>query len=509
MVRPHRSPSRIHVLLAALFTISSAGCSTPPRPTLPPTYALAAPEAGPLIDLEARCTEGADLSASALTLLSESEDALRWRLALVDSAVRSIDVQTYIWQSDEVGLLLVQRLLAAADRGVRVRLLVDDFRAAPNDQGIAEIAQHPSVEIRIFNPWSRRSVGRGLEFLARMSELNSRMHNKVIVADDVAAISGGRNIGNEYFGLSDRFNFDDLDVLAIGPVARELSDAFDYYWNSNWVVHPPATANASAAELATFSEALWTRLEANERLHAFRVRPHAWAEEFESLLPRLVLAPCDVVYDRLIESEVSLETAYGLRDFFAAATRELLISNAYLVPSEPFYNAVEALTSEGVRVALLTNSLGSTDAAIVNSAYQRTRVPLLRSGAELYELRHDAEDAATINTAPVTAEFVGLHTKAAVVDRRKVFIGSFNLSPRSFSFNTEMGLFIDSPELGERIARLIERRMNESNAWTVELNDGSLQWRSGETIHQRQPARSFYQRFENGFFSILPVRDQV
>lgn len=512
-----RHPLALLALLAMIAALG--GCATGPvvsfeRPA--PAYALPAAADGALARLESRIRAAHGPDASGFELLDRNEDALRWRLALIDSARQSIDVQYYLWFGDAAGRLLVSRLLDAADRGVKVRMLIDDLNTlisdattvALRDEVAAWIDAHPNVEVRLFNPWSRRTLmGRLGESANEFERVNQRMHNKALVADNRAAILGGRNIGDEYMGLNTAFNFHDLDVLGIGPVARQTSDVFDAYWNSAWVMPTAALGLPISLETRTAGrEELRRRLEAADALARISIAPRSWATEFAGLDQRLHIGTSRVESDLPAGDLIDQLMWYRIRELLATTTRELLILNAYIIPGDPGIDALKRVKDLGGDVRILTNSLASHDVPAVNSHYKGWRRPILETGAELYEMRHDAAIQPLVSdTAPTRAAFMGLHSKAMVVDRERVYIGSMNFDPRSAQLNTEMGVFVDSPSLADALARLIERDIAPENSWRVELDGrGGLRWVNDQTTVARQPARNWWQRVEDVFFMALP-----
>ena len=279
------SGARGGVLLVLLLAVAiTTGCRSLPRDfeSGDSTYALEPAAEGQLADFSRACQERVADDESCFLLLDRNDDDLQWRLALIDSAQVSLDLQTFIWARDFSGRLLITRMLKAADRGVRVRLLVDDFPTRGRDREIAVLDQHPNVEIRLWNPGSQRQLGRNLEYLARLRELNHRLHNKVLIADNRVVISGGRNLADAYFGLSASYNFFDLDLLTAGPVVVPVSGMFDRYWNSPQAV-PGVNFHrrASADEISAVKADLQRALQASELSEIVAIAPQDWAERFE------------------------------------------------------------------------------------------------------------------------------------------------------------------------------------------------------------------------------------
>jgi len=509
---------RIPAGLIATLALVLSGCSTLPE-TLPmgaQSFALAPQPDGPLAAVESALQKRLRPGESGFHLLDRNEQGLRWRLALIDSARHSLDLQYYVWWGDESGELLMKRVIDAADRGVRVRLILDDLSTMLEDEThprlrdvpAAVIDSHPNIEIRLFNTWRARALGgRALESLDRMERINHRMHNKLLVADNRATVIGGRNIGNEYFGLSPEFNFRDLDVLGIGPVARQASGVFDRFWNSGWVVEVEALGiGVTAQQLHRHHADLTEQLASADVLAGFRIPPQDWQDNLAALPAVMHTGSSRVHTDTPDFGVVSHHMPRAMRDLLASADQEVVITNAYVIPDEQWLRQVAVEVADGVRFRLLTNSLASHDVPAVNSHYKQWREPLLQAGVELYELRHDAALRSTLaDTPPVVAEFVGLHVKAAVVDRQRVFIGSMNLDPRSADINSEMGVVIESPGLADDLAESMAVDMRPENAWRLELDgDGRVRWVARDRVLESQPARSLWQRLEDVIFMAFP-----
>jgi putative cardiolipin synthase len=505
---------RVHwnVCLALAFAGLLGACasrsivSDAPRP--PPSFAEPPARDGVLAEIARRVMADNGTAHSGFRLIDANFDGLYWRLALIDSAESSLDIQTYLWYPDVSGRLLLERAILAAQRGVRVRLLIDDLLTAGLDQVLANIQQEPNVELRLFNPWrNRRLTGRVGQMIGEMERLNTRMHNKLMVVDGVAAIIGGRNIGDHYFGLSHIYNFRDLDLFGVGHIAGQVSEMFDEFWNSEWV---ESAANLTTAADPAIAQEQWqTLMDANRsapELDSFPRSVRDWTDELSALERDLHIGTSEVVYDSVADDSVDQNMITSMRFLFERATEQLLITNAYIIPAQQGIDLLQGLTERGVDVRILTNSLASHDVPAVNSKYQRWRDDFIDAGADLYELRADPQIQTLTDVPPVVGEFTGLHTKAAVIDRRQVFIGSMNLDPRSANINTEMGIIADSQGLAEELAEKMLRDMDGSNAWHVRLaDDGDVYWvNSDETTH-RQPARGGLQRVMNTVLRVLPT----
>ena len=505
-------------LVAVAAVIVLGGCATAP-PTGPPPapdYARPAAADGPLAALEATVRDASEPDASGFRLLERNEDGLRWRLALVDSARSTLDLQYYIWAADTSGLLLMKRVVAAADRGVKVRMIIDDLDTMMKDADtrkvrdspIAKINRHPNIAIRLFNPWHNRSlVGRGVESAGDLARLDHRMHNKLFVADNRVAIIGGRNIGTEYLGLNPKYNFYDLDVLGVGPMARQGSAVFDRYWNSPLVVEVSRLGlQTTPGDLPEMMAKVTARLAAAPELSRFPLEPRDWTAELQTLPATLQPGLSRVVADRPGQEAVKHWMPRAIRDLIGAAKRELLIANAYIIPDKDMVELLRGLTSRGVTVRVLTNSLATTDVPAVNSHYKLWRRDLIEAGVELHELRPDAALKATeADTPPTSSAFLGLHVKAIVLDRERVFVGSMNLDPRSLEINSEMGVVVESSGLGGVARGALDEAMKPENSWRVELDpDGRLRWVAGVQMRRFQPARSVWARLEDLVYMIFP-----
>lgn len=450
---------------------------------------------------------GEDVSGYAA--VDRNGDGLRWRLAMVDSAERTLDMLYYLWYGDAGGLLLLEHVIDAAERGVRVRIVVDDTLFIKGKKGLADLDANPNIEIRIFNPWASTGVGRAFETVGRMKKLNHRMHNKLLIADGWMTILGGRNVGDHYFGLAHRYNFHDLDVIAIGHEATEASEIFDHFWNSDRVM--PASAfvdDPSWKEIDEVRGEAMQRLRDSGDLVDFPFERRDWTDDLAVLADRMSPGTSTVEFDRLSPEgpAPTVDGAVRLAEVVEQARFEVLIVNAYIIPGERMMEILNDATERGVRVRMLTNSLASNDVPAVTAKYKKYRKPLLEAGVELYEFAaHPEIQPGIVDTAPVHSKFAGLHTKMAVVDREIVYIGSLNLDPRSIRINTEMGMIVTSRGLAEEVAAIAERDMEPSNSWRVQLDDdGKLFWESSEGIVKRQPAQSCWQRIQMWFFGIVP-----
>ena len=454
---------------------------------------------------------------SGFAVIRQGGPAFMARLAMADLAEKTLDGQYYIWDGDTTGLILADRLLRAADRGVRVRLLIDDhYMSETRDANIAALDAHPNIEIRFFNPVRNRRW-RIMSFLAEFGRVNHRMHNKLFVMDNAVGIVGGRNIADVYFGVLEDHNYVDLDVMSAGPIVNELSASFDRFWNSEWALPVAAVVEERATErhLQGFRKRLEEKLTATGY-------PYPIDEHFADLRSRLVeirdtftWAPGKVFVENpsRVTADADAVITAALRQRANEVERELLIESPYFVLGDPTIERVRQLTARGVKVRVLTNSAASHDVMPALAGYVNTRKKLLNAGVELYELRPDT-DIPRIWSVLAGKSRAALHAKSLVFDRKSVFIGSFNLDPRSTVLNTEIGVMIDSPEIAGRVGELMDEVISPGSAFRVTLDkDDNLVWSAEnneeKVEYDRDPETGFLYRVLIGVIGMLPIEDQL
>ena len=451
---------------------------------------------------------------SAFSPLVTGQEGLLARLTSAQLADRSLDLQYYIWANDLTGHLMMYYVLQAADRGVRVRVLLDDLNQGHFEKQLAILDSHPNIEIRMVNPFAHRSA-RWLE-VGRLSTVDHRMHNKVFIADNQMAVVGGRNIGNEYFWASEEINFGDFDLWVAGPTVQDLSKEFDTYWNSD-VAYP-------IASLVPDFHATKTDLEDLTKKAAV-AHVQAQSTEYEKTLKETALekilrqenavywSTADVVFDppaKFHESpkEQKATLRFQLAPFVEETEKELILISPYFVPRKTGKQQLEQLEKRGVKVKVLTNSLASSDQSSVFAGYKGSRKELLRSGIQLYELKPTAgkKIKKEKHIGSSTAQS-GLHGKVFVFDRKKIFVGSMNLDPRSAELNTEMGVVVHSPELAANFAANFEKTLLNNTFKLSLTEDGKLNWTTnddGKLIQfKKEPDTSWWKRFKAGFMSIF------
>ena len=461
---------------------------------------------------------GAHPGRSGIHALPDAYDAFAARVVLAATAERSIDAQYFIWHDDQVGMLLFEALWKAAERGVRVRLLLDDGGTAGIDEMLATLDAHANIELRLYNPFVLRA-SRTLGYLGDFQRLNKRMHNKSFTADNQVSIVGGRNIANEYFGAAGNVGFADLDVLMVGPVVQQVSDEFDRYWNS-------ASAYAAADFVGTAPPDAPARLKA--RFAATHADPQSVdyldAVARSTLLRQLLdrELPLDWTSAQVLSDNPAKTLDRGQRtdvllfpalmERLGRPTRSFDIISPYFVPGDDGTALLVDLARSGVKVRVLTNSLASSDERIVHAGYMKRRRELLRAGVELYELKPTANrESLKVRGRFGAGKVAGLHAKTYAVDGERIFVGSFNFDQRSARLNTEMGVVIDSPLGAAELAEVFEQDVPEL-AYRVQLApDGeTLVWTerdaSGREIrYDVDPQTDWVRRFGLDLLSGLPI----
>ncbi|MHA6202938.1 phospholipase D family protein [Dyella soli] len=458
---------------------------------------------------------------SGFRLLTLSTNALLSRVALADHARHSIDLQYYIFADDMTGHLLMQHLLAAADRGVRVRMLLDDNNFDDKGHLFEALNAHANIEIRLFNPLQTRNpsiVSRATQFMLEWRRLNRRMHNKSFIVDNTVAIIGGRNIGDPYFDAGSDTHFRDLDVVAIGPVVPQASAAFDTYWNcdASYPLDKLAKTDDSAQRLAAARQILQRD-----------VRAFAQSDYAQSVLDELPDGPtadrrgtwfwgdAELVADQPEKIEASgdvpaLRIGPKLKAMLDGAQHEILASTPYFIPGDQGTRHLTSLVQKGMSIRILTNSLASTDETAAHAGYVHYRKDLVEGGVQLYELKPSGGQHQE-TTALGKSSGISLHAKTIVVDEREVFIGSLNMDQRSKLLNTEMGVIVDSPGLAHAISDFFATATLPSNAFrvTVDPDTRHLVWHAEDdgrpVTYRSDPDASTKRRTEVSFLRLLPI----
>lgn len=499
------------VLIALLMT----GCSLPPITDRTESYILSVEDAR-LTRLGAAVKDRNDSNPelTGIYTLNGPRDAFAARALLARVAEKTLDVQYYIWKGDITGTLLLEEIHAAADRGVRVRLLLDDNGTYGLDKDLSVLNLHPNIEVRLFNPFTNRSF-KSVGFITDFDRLNRRMHNKSFTVDNTATIIGGRNVGDEYFGATDGLLFDDLDVMAIGEVVDSVSKDFDRYWHSlsaypieSLVSRPP---QYTLDELHSAAKAVERLPGAADYVKAIRELPFV-QKLLNDELP-LIWARTQMISDSpnkalgLAEKEDLLITR--LAEFGGQAEQELFLVSPYFVPTKEGVKVFKTLIDNNVDVRVLTNSLDATDVIPVHAGYAKRRKALLKYGVKIFEMQRTAPKGNLDLKDLLGSSGSSLHAKTFALDRKRVFIGSFNFDPRSANLNTELGFLIESPKLANDVVNVFQHELYKRSYEVVLNQEGKLQWqehRGNEIkLYFNEPRTPWYKRAFVKFCSWLPI----
>jgi putative cardiolipin synthase len=507
-----RAAARARAALLALALVALAGCASLPSLEGRKESTALQDTAGTYLGRTVAALTRPHPGLSGVYPLVQGLDAFAARARLADVAERSLDVQSYIWHDDMSGNLLCDALRRAADRGVRVRLLLDDNNTSGMDRVLAELAAHRNVEVRLFNPTVTRRW-RALGYLTDFMLQNRRMHNKSFTADNQVTIVGGRNVGDEYFSAGANLQFVDLDVVAIGDVVPQVSQDFDRYWASDSAYPverivgkdlpaPPPLTEAQQAGRAAMSALYVEALERQGFVRDMAARQLAlqWAVVrmvSDDPAKGLGLAgPDGLLWSRLMQVT-------------RPPQRSLELVSPYFVPGAQGVEQFAALARKGVKVTVLTNSLEATDVAAVHAGYARRRKALLAAGIGLLEMKRAPSAAARSESRFGSSSGSSLHAKTFSVDRSVVFVGSFNFDPRSSQLNTELGFVIESPAMASAASDAILGRL-AADAYRVRLDpDGELQWveqvGGRDVVHDREPGAGFLRQLGVSVLSLLPI----
>jgi len=511
-------------LVALLFMVTlfmAGGCASLPEDLQQvPSQGYSQPEKTFLGAFIAETAPG-DPTLSGVELLSDPGEAFSTRFSIASFAEKTLDVQYYLWKGDLAGQLLMWRLLEAADRGVQVRFLIDDIFHAGRDQAYALLDTHPNFEIRVFNPMANRGLARYLNYAANRRQLNHRMHNKIFLADNAVAVLGGRNIGNDYFGIDTKANFFDLDVLTVGQGAREAGAAFDEYWNSRYAVPIRVLHDReyTAGDLEVKREQLRQSLVNKDALpYALEIEATETLQNLARWRKELTWVPAHVVVDPLERFEGQGESAIMefAAEFIKDINSDFVVESAYLIPSKEGLENLSSMVARGVRVRLLTNSLMSNNHLSAHSGYMKYRKAILETGAELYELRADADLREHFEAYQRDSEVpAGIHTKSFVIDGEQTLIGSFNFDPRSRDLNSEIGLAISDKAFAREVIAELNKYFDPKNSYRLYLNENAkLRWElqnpdGSITVFTHDPGASIWKRMGARFLSWMPIEKEL
>lgn len=485
-----------------------------------PSSALPPVEGETEIDRRALPLLKAQDGMTGATLISDNVDAFAARAISARQAGRSLDLQYYYWRRDLTGYLLAQEVIAAADRGVRVRLLLDDINAGLHDALCIALDAHPNIEVRLFNPSRARTdkLRRALEMMLRPLRATRRMHNKAWIADGRLVIAGGRNIGDAYFDAAEQANFRDLDMWMIGPAAEQASTIFDDYWNSRMVLPIGSLRTPRRHFLPRLRRKLARiarKADARHYLaHVTRAEQTAALFHGEGTLrfTRDVTFKSDPPEKAFMERRQNW-LMRALMPTITGAKEGLRIISPYFIPGEEGVAQLTALTERGVDVSVLTNSLAATDVAAVHGAYRNYRKALLRAGVTLFELKAVHEPTESQRISLFGSRGASLHTKAFTIDRQTGFVGSMNFDPRSASLNTEMGVLFSHPELVADVDAVFDMEAGPAGSFRVALDGGSLVWHEAgddaARVLTREPEAGFWRRATARIIGVLPIESQL
>ena len=506
-------------LLVCLAVLTLAGCaSLDPRPELPNEAAVPV-GSGTTLDGLIADAEAQRPGESGFRLVNEGPEAfaIRSRTAMV--AGRSLDVQTYIWHDDPTGGFLAYRVLEAADRGVKVRLLVDDMDARGKNYAFAALDAHPNLEVRMFNPFESRAgtLSFAFEALGSFGRINRRMHNKTWIADNRIAIVGGRNLGDEYFGASDEVNFTDLDFAMVGPIVRDASASFDRYWNSPLAypmavlsprnVTPEALDALRARAAPRIAQAESARFAAELRNNDAVQRlmtgdwPMQWSAKYRFVSddPLKALGKSAGI--------AGSEVLAWLGPLVNSSREKLTVISPYFVPGEVATQGFVNVAKSGSNVRILTNSLAANDVAMVYGGYSRSRPALLQGGVQIWELK--PLPGAQTQRSMFGSSGASLHTKALAADSSRLFVGSYNLDPRSTSLNCEQGVFIEEPTVATQLEAIFDQESSGERAWAVTIEHGKLRWSDGRQTYDDSPEATGGQKFQAWLAKVLRLDSQL
>lgn len=499
------------MLLVVIFT----GCASLPEEVKHSSETLATQSTSTLAELTDtfRFEQSKQFKneTSAVLVQDTGWDALAQRLALIETAEHSIDIQYYIWNSDASGHYLASRLIAAAERGVKVRVMLDDINLNEREDLLTTIDAHPQIEIRIFNPIpSRHGATKLLNVLGDFSRLNRRMHNKSFTVDGALSIVGGRNIGDEYFDLSNEINFRDRDALVMGSVVADIQASFGKYWSSRWSYPVNLLGGKPSLEQPMLDEVTIPHYKHYPALPEGNKVAHNFLKE---LMNKMVWVQAHFISDQPVPDDEDntnkpKATAQLLAKLASQSAQEVLLESAYLIFDDRQLEALQTLTSKGVQIKALTNSMASNDLITNHSGYAGRRQDMLKQGIQLYELKPNAplcEESTRdlLKCAPTTA--YGLHAKSAVFDRKVAVIGSFNFNLRSTYLNTESLLIIENQNIAESLATDMVHAMNEDNSWRLDLLEGKVRWHSGTKIWESEPESTLSERLKSRFLQLFPI----
>lgn len=504
------------IIIAAVLGVLAA-CAVKPLPKLEQVESRALPANDNTQLAKLLATElPEDPNLTGIFVLGDPLDAFVARSAIMKLAEESIDLQYYIWRPDTSGMMLLRDVYEAAERGVRVRLLLDDNNTRGMDDLLSILNDHPNIEIRLFNPFTNRKV-RFLGYIIDFKRLNHRMHNKSLIVDGQVAITGGRNIGDEYFAAGDGMVFSDLDVMAIGKIVPELARDFDNYWNS--VLAYPSeqiiTKEYGSDYLAALDKLRRTKFRADVSTYELALLNSKLLEKMVNNDIRWRWSEAHLVSDppsKALGVWSENDFQKPLLEAIGNVKKEIFFVSPYFVPTGEGTKFLIDLVKQGIDVSVLTNSYKATDVIFVHAGYMEYRQELIDAGVKIYELKAEVSDdgiSGVTDKGLVGSSASSLHAKTFVVDRSQLFVGSLNLDPRSAKINTEMGVVILNSTLSKEIGEEIDAQLL-TQSYKVISEDGKLHWQvyeNGELVDtfDAEPNTNIFTRGFMKFLTILPI----
>ncbi len=464
---------------------------------------------------------------SGLLVIDTGEESLKARLCMIQTARHTLDLQYYAIHDDITSNLLIEAVVKAAERGVRVRLLIDDISIGKARRSLSILDMMHNIEVRIFNPISKTyqsSLARFISFFANFDRATKRMHNKVLIADSETGITGGRNLGDEYFDAHADVAFKDIDIMAIGPVIKDMEQNFEEFWNDK-NAHP-------IGELYKMKKSMQIILQLKHKLRKnlkTEIRSKKKREEFyaactgylESADSRLIWANADFIADKphKIDGEVenASEPIQEILSLIEHAEEEFLIVSPYFVPQAKEMAWLKSLKKQGIKVRIVTNSLASTDVVAVHTGYVRRRMEILENGIELYEMKANDKKPRQRLLGRKTPSNASLHAKVYVVDRKAAVIGSLNFDPRSQNLNTEVALTVYNEDIARQLHDLYEKVTSPESSYRLLLENTDIGprivWITHEdgkkSVHSVEPEANLWRRVQVLLMGFLPIENQL
>ncbi|WP_252725872.1 phospholipase D family protein [Acinetobacter cumulans] len=515
------------VLLSCSLVLTLSACSTlPKQQTQPVEYAFNTPTDDTSLAKIVLPLREQNPNLTGYHVLYDPLEALAARIELINKAEKSLDLQYYIWDNDKIGALALHAMIKAADRGVKIRLLVDDNNAKKMEGIYMALDQHANIDVKLYNPYRFRHF-RPVDMVLDLKRINRRMHNKSFIADNQIALIGGRNMSNQYYNVSDNYQFSDVDVMLVGAASDEIIHSFDEYWNDDYAFpvrqlvnprHYSLRFDSLKQQLDDYNQeaTVVNYLDLANRSHAF--------DDWLNNKIQFDWVKAEVVKDSpsKIKSKAKKEEHlnFQLLNRLDKPEQSVDIVSAYFVPEKKGAERLKNLSADGVKVRVLTNSFQANDVPLVHAFYSKYRQDLLEHDVQLYEFlsRPDAENLNT-NTKELAEKSKvslkglsrsSLHAKLMAIDEKQVFIGSFNFDPRSAYLNTEIGVLLNSPRLAKAVHYTMDENLSKY-AYKLVLNaDQQINWKiklsNGQTrIYPREPKIKWWQKAGVKFISWLPL----